>query len=145
MRFLEIWYGYLKSSNDWAVRIRIEDNKKAWLTLKAKAKQFTNHEFEYKIPINDAYSIWELVPSKILKVRYPLNIQDGSWIVDCFLEDNYPLVIAEVELSSEKTFVEQPSWCWKEITNEYKLSNGALSKAPISGWSIKNRQELKHC
>jgi len=38
----------------------------------------------------------------IKKDRYFLEIEKKSWIIDCFKENNYPLEIAEIELSNEE-------------------------------------------
>ncbi len=121
--------GYLASNKKgWSIRIRIIDNKEAYLTLKAQANIATNHEYEYSIPLEEANEIWNLVPHKLLKTRYQLSIHGGSWIVDCFHDKNAPLVIAEVELPSRDVLINKPSWCIEEITGKYEWSNAALSK-----------------
>ncbi len=132
--------GYLVTSiKNWTVRIRIRDNKKAWLTLKMPAEGIAMNEFEYLIPITDAEALWKLTKYKITKTRYELNLNQGSWIVDCFEEQNSPLIIAEVELTSLHESVDIPSWCHQEITSIQKFSNAALALNPISHWSIESR------
>ena len=132
----QIRQGYLISSTDhWTVRVRILRKDKAWITLKSPAKGISVNEFEYLIPVNDAEKILDLLPNKLTKTRYPLNLQGGDWIVDCFEGKNYPLVIAEVELTSTKQKIKQPSWCFKEVTKYKQLSNAALAQKPISDWS----------
>ncbi len=135
--------GYLTSSLEgWTIRIRIEGKKQAWLTLKTHATGISNHEFEYSIPIDDAYSIWKLVQYKLTKIRYELNLVGGNWIVDCFEKENAPLVIAEVELSSESDPVLKPKWCGREITGEKQFSNAALAQNPFSKWPEQKRLAL---
>ena len=119
--------------------MRILGEKKAWLTLKSPAQGISNHEFEYAIPLNDAESLWKLAPHKLTKTRYELNLYAGAWIIDCFQGKNSPLVIAEVELTSEKEKVQKPSWCGEEITTNKQFSNAALAQRPISLWSIESR------
>ncbi len=131
---------YLASSIDgWTIRVRIVNQQSAWLTLKKKACEMENHEFEYSIPMNDAESMWKLAKHKLTKTRYKLNIERGDWIVDCFEGENSPLVLAEVELNSNKEEVVAPAWCFQEITNKNEWSNAALAQSPISQWP-KNEQ-----
>ena len=67
--------GYLATSIDsWNIRIRVKDNDQAWITLKAPAQGFAQHEFEYSIPLEDAESLWRLATHQITKIRHSLNI-----------------------------------------------------------------------
>ena len=126
---------YLIAVNEgWTVRVRIHEKEKAWLTLKSRAGDNSNNEFEYQIPLEDAESLWELAPHKLTKTRFTLNLEGGDWIVDCFEEGNAPLVIAEVELSTQGQKISKPTWCSQEITNNKKLSNAALAQRPICEW-----------
>ena len=125
--------GYLSTNLEgWTVRIRIIDDQKGLITLKTKAEGIANHEFEYEIPIAEAESIWELVPYKLQKIRYELNLNGGSWIVDSFQGENRSLIIAEVELTSQEELIQVPPWCEVEITGKSQMSNAALAKEPIS-------------
>ncbi len=134
----ELQQGYLASNaKDWTVRIRILANKKAWLTLKNSTNGFSNNEFEYLIPLTEAKTIWKLISNKVTKTRYFLDLPGGEWVIDCFHGANSPLVIAEVELASEVTPIELPTWCAKEVTGEYQWSNAALAQTPYSSRSIK--------
>ncbi len=132
--------GYLSTEKDgWAVRIRIWESKQAWLTIKKPVKDFSNQEFEYSIPLEDAELIWNLISRKVIKTRYQLNIQGGDWIVDCFEERNSPLIIAEVELQSAESSIEVPKWCFKEITGNYQWSNAGLANMPFASWPESER------
>ncbi len=132
--------GYLTSHKDeWTVRVRINSRGQAWLTMKFQAEGFATYEFEYPIPTVDAESILELIPKKIVKTRYAINLNQGKWVVDCFEGENAPLIIAEVEIANTEAIIEQPTWCGKEITGEYLWSNAALAQNPISEWSIESR------
>ncbi len=133
--------GYLSTNFDeWITRVRIIDEKDSEITLKKKETSMKNIEFSYPIPINDAYSIWKSISKKIIKTRYYLNFGPGEWIVDCFQGENYPLILAEVEINSEKDFVEVPKWCVKEITGVRNLSNAHLANFPISNWQANERK-----
>ena len=70
----------------------------------------------------------------IKKERFFLKIEKKSWIIDCFKENNYPLEIAEIELSSEDEDLSLPSFISKEITGMKHYSNFSLAKKPFSEW-----------
>ena len=108
--------GYLNSNSDiWAIRVRIIDNKKAYLTLKASMDGFLNHEFEYPIPNTDAFELLKLSKHQITKTRYQLKVNQKNWVVDSFSGSNTSLKIAEIELNSE---FENISIFLKKINNE---------------------------
>ncbi len=139
----EIRQGYLSTNfEEWITRVRIIENKDAFITLKNSISGLINHEFEYIIPIEDAEFIWNKSKKKLRKKRYHLTLSNGYWIVDCFSEANSPLVIAEVELATTETVVIKPSWCDVEITGRKELTNAALASFPISHWSSKNKKIL---
>ena len=72
--------------------------------------------------------------SKIKKDRFFLEIEKQSWIIDCFNENNYPLEIAEIELSDEEEDLLLPSFISKEITGMTHYSNFSLANNPFSEW-----------
>ena len=126
--------GYLsKNLDDWIIRIRFngEDLK---IALKKHIKGFTNFEFEYSIPRSDAETIMSNLSSTIKKERFFLEVEQKSWIIDCFKENNYPLEIAEIELSNEEEDLILPSFISKEITGLTYYSNFNLSNNPFSEW-----------
>jgi len=126
--------GYLsKSLDDWIIRIRFtgKDNK---IALKKHIKGFSNFEFEYSIPRSDAEIIMSNLSNTIKKERFFLEIKNKSWIIDCFKENNYPLEIAEIELSKEEEDLSLPSFISKEITGLTHYSNFSLAKNPYSKW-----------
>ena len=126
--------GYLSNSLDgWIIRVRLT-SKNSKITLKKHIKGFTNFEFEYSIPRNDAETIMSNLSNKIKKDRYFLEIEKKSWIIDCFKENNYPLEIAEIELSNEKEDLFLPSFISKEITGLNHYSNFSLANNPFSQW-----------
>ena len=126
--------GYLtKSLDDWIIRIRFS-GKKSKITLKKYIKGFTNFEFEYSIPRSDAETIMSNLSSTIKKERFFLKVEEKSWIIDCFKENNYPLEIAEIELSDEEEDLLLPSFISKEITGLTHYSNFSLAKNPFSNW-----------
>jgi len=126
--------GYLSKSLDgWIIRIRLTD-KNSKIALKKHIKGFTNFEFEYSIPRSDAETIMSNLSNSIKKDRYFLEIEKKSWIIDCFKENNYPLEIAEIELSNEEEDLFLPSFISKEITGLTNYSNFSLANNPFSQW-----------
>ena len=126
--------GYLSKSLDgWIIRIRFE-GKNSKITLKKHIKGFTNFEFEYSIPRIDAETIMKNLSSTIKKERFFLEVEKKSWIIDCFKENNYPLEIAEIELSNEEEDLFLPSFISKEITGLTHYSNFSLANNPFSKW-----------
>ena len=139
----EFQQGYLSTNfEEWVVRIRIINNKSSAICIKALAEGMKNHEFEYPIPLKDALLIWNRITKKFFKKRYSLDLGGGEWIVDCFQGENYPLIIGEVELESEKDLINTPSWCKREITGIKQFSNAALAEVPISHWSQTEKERF---
>jgi len=126
--------GYLSKSLDgWITRIRCS-GKNSKITLKKHIKGFTNFEFEYDIPRRDAETIMSNLSNTIKKDRFFLEIEKKFWIIDCFKENNYPLVIAEIELSNEREDLFLPSFISEEITGLTHYSNFSLANNPFSDW-----------
>jgi len=131
---IPIEQGYLSKSLDgWIIRIRLTD-KNSKIALKKHIKGFTNFEFEYSIPRSDAEIIISNLSNTIKKDRFFLEIEKRSWIIDCFKENNYPLEIAEIELSNEEEDLILPSFISKEITSLTHYSNFSLANYPFSDW-----------
>ena len=126
--------GYFSKSIDgWIIRVRLI-GKTSKIALKKHIKGFTNFEFEYDIPRRDAETIMSNLSNTIKKDRYLLEIEKKSWIIDCFKENNYPLEIAEIEVSNEEEDLFLPSFISKEITGFKPYTNFSLANKPISKW-----------
>ena len=126
--------GYLsKSLDNWIIRIRFT-GKDFKIAFKKHIKSFTNFEFEYSIPQKDGETIMSNLSNTIKKERFFLEVEKKSWIIDCFKENNYPLEIAEIELSNEKEIFNLPNFISKEITGLKKYSNLNLANKPFSEW-----------
>ena len=126
--------GYLsKNLDDWIIRVRFtgEDFK---IALKKHIANFTNFEFEYSIPQKDGETIMSNLSNTIKKERFFVEVEKKSWIIDCFKENNYPLEIAEIELSKEEEDLKLPSFVSEEITGLVHYSNFSLTKKPFSEW-----------
>ena len=126
--------GYLSQSlDDWIIRIRFT-GKDFKIALKKHIESFTSFEFEYSIPKKDGEIIMSNLSNTIKKERFFLKVEKNSWIIDCFKENNYPLQIAEIELSIEEEDLSLPSFISREITGIKDYFNFSLSNKPFSEW-----------
>jgi len=126
--------GYLsKSLDNWIIRIRFT-GKDFKIAFKKHIKSFTNFEFEYSIPQKDGETIMSNLSNTIKKERFFLEVEKKSWIIDCFKENNFPLEIAEIELSNEEEDLSLPSFISQEITGLTYYSNFSLANNPFSEW-----------
>ena len=127
--------GYLsKNLDDWIIRIRFS-GKDFKIALKKHIESFTNFEFEYSIPRKDGETIMSNLSNTIKKERFFLEVEKKYWIIDCFKEKNYPLKIAEIELSREQDDLILPSFISYEITGLTDYSNFSLANKPFSEWN----------
>ena len=127
--------GYLsKNLDDWIIRIRCSGNDYE-IALKKHIASFTNLEYEYSIPHEDGATIMSNLSNTIKKERFLLEVEGKSWIIDCFKGKNYPLKIAEIELSREEEDLYLPSFISKEITGFKHYSNFSLANKPFSEWN----------
>ncbi len=132
--------GYLSDDLEgWIIRVRF-NGKNFKIALKKHIKNFTNYEYEYLIPPSEGEKIMETLANTIKKERYFLEINQKDWIIDCFKDKNFPLEIAEIELTEEKEKVILPPFLAKEITGLTMYTNLNLTKHPYSKW---NKNELK--
>ena len=135
--------GYLSYKiDDWIVRIRF-NGKDFKIGLKKHLKSFTNYEFEYSIPISDGEKIMSTLSNTIKKERFFLEIDNKNWIIDCFQDKNYPLEIAEIELTEETEEIRLPNFLSKEITGLKIFSNFSLNDYPFSQWKNKDLKNFK--
>ena len=129
--------GYLSYDlEDWIIRIRF-NGKKYKIALKKHIKNFTNYEYEYSIPNSEGEKIMATLTNTIKKERFFLKVNQKDWIIDCFKETNFPLKIAEIELTEEKEKVILPSFLAKEITGLTMYTNLNLTKHPFANWERK--------
>jgi hypothetical protein len=96
----------------------------------------------YELPLGDGEDLLALSSARVINSRHGLDLPGGDWVLDVFLADNAPLVVAEVELSSANQVVEVPPWCGRELTGRHDLSNAALALRPLVQWGEAERREL---
>lgn len=128
--------GYLSTTNNASVRVRIIDDNDARLTIKSSDTGMIRTEFEYTIPIEDASALMALGEGEpIEKVRYSIAVGKLVWEVDVFEGANAGLVLAEIELDDADQEVELPPWIGPEVTEDPRYYNSNLTFAPYSTWT----------
>ena len=119
------------------VRVRTRDDK-AYLTIKAHAKQGSigRYEFETEITPDEASHLLELCAGgTVEKRRYLVPCGAHTFEVDEFHGENEGLVMAEVELSSEGESYEKPGFIGPEVTADRRFRNSSLLSFPYRLWS----------
>lgn len=132
----EIAQGYLSSTPERTVRIRIKSDK-AFITIKgfSDSTGVMRSEWEYEIPLSDAKDMLQLCEEGIIrKRRYLVKVGDHTFEVDEFLDENLGLIMAEVELAELNEDVELPTWIGKEVTGDKRYYNSYLSRKPYTTW-----------
>ena len=127
--------GYLSSSPERIVRVRIEDDM-AMLTIKGRTVGIARGEWEYPIPMEDARVFLDTLCERpiIEKYRYRIPYQGMLWEVDEFLGENRGLVVAEIELQSEDQLFARPEWVGEEVTHDARYFNSSLLRHPYAAW-----------
>jgi len=131
--------GFLNSDKNRVVRVRIIDTQ-GFLTIKGLSNQSgtTRFEWEKEISLEDAQKLLLLCEKEIIeKNRYLVKNKQHTIEVDEFLGSNKGLVIAEIELKTEKESFQKPLWLGKEVTGIQQYYNAVLSKHPFKLWEKK--------
>ena len=133
----KITQAYISRSKDANVRVRLKDDV-GIITIKGKSdkNKMSRQEWEFEIPKAEAEELIDFSKTdKITKIRYLVPEKNGlMYEVDVFEEKNKGLIVAEIELKSEKQEFNLPYWIGKEVTKEKKYYNSSLSKHPYSEW-----------
>lgn len=118
--------GYLQKDPNKTVRIRVK-NQCGFITIKGKTKGVTRSEFEYEIPLDEAKKMIHAFCEKhIEKTRYVVEVDGFTWEVDEFLSPKKGLILAEIELESEKQQFSLPDWVDKEVSHDAQYFNSNM-------------------
>lgn len=131
-----IQQGFLSTDKHAVVRIRILD-KAAFITIKGISNKSGTTRFEWEKPIalNEAKKLLALSQTSLItKTRYLVRVDNHTFEVDEFKDDNSGLVIAEIELDNEHDSFLKPKWLGAEVTGELKYYNAMLAKQPFKTW-----------
>ena len=122
--------GYLSSNAKATVRVRSFDDREAVITLKGKIRGIVRPEYEYPIPIEDARELLAMAQPQVLEKRR-FHVPHGGlvWEVDVFEGRHQGLVIAEIELDSDRQEVELPDWLGEEVSHDERYYNATLSRS----------------
>lgn len=122
--------GYMSSNAKATVRVRTWDDRRAAITLKGPTQGASRAEYEYDIPIADAFELLEMAKPHIIEKRRHLVPFGGlTWEIDVFEGRHDGLIIAEVELESERQAVMLPDWVGDEVTDDDRYFNASLSRS----------------
>lgn len=122
--------GYLTDpSQSSAIRVRIIDDRQAFITIKQRGAGISRPEFEYEIPVEDAAEIMKGCGDNVIhKTRHVIpSFGDLVWEVDTFHGRHSGLVLAEIELPSEDTKFERPSWLGEEVSEDPRYFNQTMA------------------
>jgi adenylate cyclase len=128
--------GYLSSVPERTVRVRIKGDK-GYLTIKGKSSDsgMSRMEWEKEIALEEAEQLLRLCEAGVIdKIRYEIPVGKHLYEVDVFSGENEGLILAEIELESEKETFENPNWLGMEVTNDTRYYNAYLSQKPFKTW-----------
>ncbi len=131
-----IQQGYFSSTPFMRARVRILGDK-GFITLKSQPGTVLRHEFEYEIPLGDAFEIIQRfnIEPIVSKTRYDVMHRENLWVVDVFGGMNAGLVVAEIELNTVGEKLEMPNWVGREVTADPRYGNSNLARNPFMTWS----------
>ena len=153
---------YLFAADGYAVRIRLQgpapaeldrtpadlvqalgDDAIGTMTAKGPAAGGTRYEAERELDPVVAGQIVARADHVIIKVRYSAWLGEDGWIVDRFLADNAPLVLAEVERGGPVVDLVIPEFCATEVSEDDRFRNEYLAHQPFGGWAQDYRREFE--
>ena len=121
--------GYLSRDPERTVRVRLVDDK-GIITIKGQssASGMSRFEWEKEIERKEAEELLALaLENKIEKIRYYVKWEEVVIEVDVFKGIHQGLILAEIELKSEKEGINLPQWIGKEVTGKIEYYNSYLS------------------
>jgi adenylate cyclase len=119
---------YIMAMDGRNMRVRVRDNRKATLTIKAGGHGISRDEFEFDVPVKEALPLFGLKLGNLIeKTRYKVKHARHVWEIDVYSGALAGLVVAEVEMKSEKENPAIPDWIGEELTGNPAYSNQALA------------------
>jgi len=123
---VHIVQAYLSDAANCTVRVRTKGSK-GYITVKGPTTGITRSEYEYEIPAAEALEmVREFCPKALSKNRYEIHHAGHTWEVDEFHGNLVPLIVAEIELSSEDELFETPEWIAAEVSDDPEYYNSRL-------------------
>ena len=124
---------YLAQPDSTAIRVRIVDERDAFITIKSAPPGFVRAEFEYAIPVQDAIQLFRYRTGGVVRKRrhiVPAGVL--NWEVDVFDGDHHGLILAEIELPDADASFELPDWIGREVTGDPRYYNSHLALCRIA-------------
>jgi adenylate cyclase len=115
----------------------------AAVTVKGPMVEGTRYEAERQIDTDVAVQMVLRGGHRVAKLRHAVWLGEDGWVIDEFLGQNAPLMIAEVERGGPVTDLAIPSFCVTEVTSDPRLSNDALAFEPFGAWERGSTDELQ--
>lgn len=126
---------YLAETNHAVVRVRIEDDDRAFLTIKSAVAGLSRQEFELPLNVEDAEQLIGLRQGCLInKTRFRAPHAGHIWEVDVYSGENEGLIVAEVELAREGEEVALPPWIGREVTGAKPYYASQLAQHPYFSW-----------
>lgn len=129
----KIKQGYLILSDDKQLRIRITNDHYCHLCFKQNISKEIKYEFEYLIPKEEGFKLYELSEFKLEKNRHSTFFYDNKIDIDI-----YPSGLKVVEIEFKSDLENLPDYCGIEITGQKKYSNIELAKNGKEIWDQNN-------
>ncbi|MBM3454309.1 MAG: CYTH domain-containing protein [Bacteroidetes bacterium] len=121
--------GYLSTNSELTVRLRIK-NDLAYLTFKGPRKGISRIEIEFPVDLavaEDLISSFQL--TLLSKKRYTIPFKEIFVELDVFEQRLEGLILAEIEMSSEKQAIELPEWIGEDVSVKEEYYNVNLIKS----------------
>jgi adenylate cyclase len=119
---------YVAAGDDRSIRLRLQDDGRATLTLKFGGAALARDEFEYDVAPDDARAMERFALGRVIeKTRYRVPHRGHVYEVDAFKRSLAGLVIAELETEDSVADADLPSWLGREITGEAAFYNVSLA------------------
>lgn len=129
---LALRQAYLARTERLSARVRVIDEREAFLAIKSSGAGAVRSEYEYAIPVSDALELIELRQGEVIaKTRHIVENAGARWEIDVFEGALSGLVIAEIELAGTDAAFERPDWLGREVTGDPAYYNAALALAGL--------------
>ena len=122
---VEIKQGYLMIKGRKNLRVRIVNNETATMTYKVSLRKGVKDEFEYSVPLEDAYEMYKKAEKKLEKTRYKTKYNGNTIDIDIYRDG---LKVVEIEYENKLKKGDIPDYCGTEITGISKYSNTKIAK-----------------
>lgn len=122
---VEIKQGYLMIKGRKNLRVRIVNDETATMTYKVSLRKGVKDEFEYSVPLEDAYEMYKKAEKKLEKTRYKTKYNGNTIDIDVYPDG---LKVVEIEYKNELKKGDIPDYCGMEITGISKYSNTKIAK-----------------